>query len=98
MAEPKRLTRQRLEAILVAAERGLDDLAYDVHEDTGVWINESEGTVREQIKDLPDGKLRPSVYTYEDLVEMAARYRRTSEALTILYRRLYPPREEERAT
>lgn len=97
MAEPKRLTRQRLEALVMVAERGLGDLTYDIHEETGVWIDESEESVRRQIKEWRE--VDPGVgYTVEELEMLAQGYRRASAAIEILNRRLYPPREEEYAT
>lgn len=83
------LTRARHEALTDFAERGMDELAYDVREATGVDITErDDAVVHEQIREYTSGVMVE--YDEHDLQTIIARYRRARVALGILYSRWYP--------
>jgi hypothetical protein len=90
MTQPKNLTRRRLEALVNAAERGLDELSYDIAESTGVPLSGTDEEIRQAIADNREGDMLGPDYTVEDVRGMVDHYRAAQEASLILSRRWYP--------
>lgn len=88
MTTPTRLSRKRLEALIDFAERGLEDQAYNVREDAGIDLTETEADLSTQLREMDEDDI--IFYEKSDLREMHERRRAAEAAIEILSRRLHP--------
>lgn len=92
MSAPRKMSRRRMVALLEAADKGLDELAYDFQQEGVVDITGTKAEVRKEIDRERDGGTSVGVYEVEDVLEAAERYHAGTEAVRIMWARLYPGR------